>query len=177
MKQQSFFKFYFYIGFIIFLLTNYEIIHTQPLYFDHYDNIYDQKAQNIVTQLCDVYHKIDDLQQQEYQLDITVEVIIMFIEMYQKIVEATVAYYLMPNSQVQYNLHDIIMQIITEHTIKIISFLGQKFIEFICNRQMSWQEKISYCACILSMIYIIKIGIEKLSISIKPEEVISDFAL
>ena len=87
---------------------------------------------------------------------------VIFIEMYQKIVEATVAYYLMPNTSIHHNLHDIIIKIIADYVIKLTSILSSKLIDFIFDHKISWQEKVAYCGWILSMMIIIKLGIEQL---------------
>ena len=173
MKQNFFIKFYFYMSVVICLFVNHEYIYTQQIHFNH-DEIDYHDIQAALTVLRTMHHEIEDLPENKPHADIIIEVIAIFIEMYRKIVEATVAYYLMPNTQTQHDLHDIIVKIIADDTIKLISFLSQRFIHFIFDHQISWQEKIGYCAWILSMICIIKIGIEKLPKNINSIEKMYD---
>jgi hypothetical protein len=116
----------------------------------------------------DVEHQQDELPQEEQiaQQDFILDIMVVLVGTYEKIVGATVTYYLMMNMPT----HDTVAIIIAEDIIKIINILGKRLIYFIFNRQMTWQEKVWYCAWVISVIAIIKISIDQIPQSVKPQQ-------
>ena len=85
---------------------------------------------------------------------------------YEKIVQSTVAYFLMYHNPVmQQNLRDQITYIIVQDVMKIVSILVQDGFDFINTQEISTSEKIAYCSAILIMIAGMKLGIDKLQVS------------
>ncbi len=94
--------------------------------------------------------------------DCIVEISIILVEMYEKIVSATVTYFLMMhNPMLQQNLHDEVAKIIARDMIKIFAILGKEFIFFIFNKKMTVQEKLARCCAIGAVIIVLKIGIDQ----------------
>ncbi len=114
-------------------------------------------------------HNESSEEDQIIQHDCIVEIMIVLIGTYEKIVGATVTYYLMMNMPIQQNLHQTIAIIIAEDIIKILRILGNQLIHFIFNRHMTIQEKIWYCTWIVGMIVGIKMCIDTIPQSIKPQ--------
>ncbi|MBV8660817.1 MAG: hypothetical protein JO129_01565 [Candidatus Dependentiae bacterium] len=117
--------------------------------------------------LQDQYHELQnsDYEQQkecEKEEDFIVDIMIILTGTYEKIIGVTVTYYLTLNTPIQQNLHNSIAQILAEDSIKIISILGKKLMYFVFNLHLSWQEKLWYCACVISIITIIKLGIDQI---------------
>ncbi|MDP3787721.1 MAG: hypothetical protein Q8Q60_00205 [Candidatus Chromulinivorax sp.] len=111
------------------------------------------------------------------QQDCMTDIMIVLIGTYEKIIGATVTYYLMINVPIQQNLHQTIGMILAEDTVKIINILGKQFIHFMFNHHMTWQKKAWYCAWIISILVMIKIGIDQIPQSIKPQQQDIDFNL
>jgi|GEM_PF-1441807 len=103
------------------------------------------------------------------QSDFIVDIMIVLVGMYEKIVGATATYYLMAYLPVQQSLHEIVGKIIANGVIEIMSILSRQLIRYIFNQDMTLREKIWYCAWAISIIGLIKVGIDQIPQSIKPE--------
>ena len=173
MKKFSCVKLYFYMTIMASLLLNVEKSYAQQMLLD---NVVDHDLQMTFRILSDIRHQIENLPPEESHLnsDITVHIVIVFIEMYKKIVEATVTYYLMPSGSIKQSLHDVIIRIIAEDTVRLIAFLCKELVHFMFDQKMSWQEKLYHCAWVVSVILIIKTGVENLPATINPVGIIKD---
>ena len=105
----------------------------------------------------------DNHQQQDFMIDIMV----LLVSMYEKIVAATVTHYLMLHVPGQEDLQITVARIIAQDTVKIIAILGKQLMYFIFSQQMTWQEKLWYCGWVVTVIVIIKLGIDQISKSEK----------
>ena len=171
MKKLSFAKLYFYATFAVCFLMNTKLLQAQEQLPIGIDN--DVKVALHILQ--DLRHEFEHFPTDESHSDLIIHIAVnAFVEMYQKIVEATVTYYLMPNMPAKQNLHDIIIRIIADDTIRLIALLCRELIHFIFDHQMSWQEKAYHCAWVISVILIIKMGVENLPKSINPTGMIQD---
>lgn len=121
----------------------------------------------------DIQHEFED-DVHEFGSDIVIEVVLICVEMYEKIIEATVTYYLLINVPGQQNLHDVIVRIIVNHVIKIINILYRQFMHFIFDHELTWKEKVMHCTWILGFIFVIKISLEKLPKTINPVALLTD---
>lgn len=111
-----------------------------------------------------------DSYQAEEEHNFIVDITVVFIEMYEKIVGVTVTYCLMMHNPVlQQNLHDEVAKIIAQDMIKVFAILAKQLVYFVLNAKMSLQEKIFYCGLIASIIILIKLGIDQIPQSIKPK--------
>jgi len=126
-----------------------------------------------LTALKDIQHELED-DPSELESDVIIEIILVCVEMYEKIVEVTVTHSLMVNVAGQQNLHDAIVRIIVLHVIKIINILYHEFLQFVFNHKITWKEKIAHSLWIFGVILIIKTGIEKLPKSINPAIILTD---
>ena len=114
------------------------------------------------------------LQEVDHQPDFIVDVMTVFVGVYEKIVGATVTYYLIPHLSMKQNLHDIVGRIIADGVIEIASILSRQLIYYISNQSMTLREKIWYCAWAISIIALIKVGIDQIPQFIQSDE-LSDF--
>lgn len=167
-------SFYLYIATCFFGLT----IFLEASYDAHHILSQDQTLSNVHTTLRvikQVHRDIEDLHEQSIQdnqfpeHDFLIDIMIVLVGTYEKMVGATVTYYLMINMPIQYNLQDAVARIIAEDIIKIMSILGKRFIHFIFDRHMTWKEKLWYCAWIISVITLIKIGIDQIPQPVQPQ--------
>jgi len=110
----------------------------------------------------------------EIKSDVMMEVILICVEMYEKIIEATVTYYLLINVPGKQNIHDVIIKIIVNHVLKIINILYREFMHYLFNHELTWKEKMIHCAWILGFVFVIKMGLEKLPKTTKPMSLIVD---
>ncbi len=115
-------------------------------------------------------HEQQSQEDQIVQQDCVTDIMIILIGTYEKMIGATVTYYLMMNLPIQQNLHQTIAIILADDIIKIINILGKQLLQFIFNHQISWQKKVWYCAWIVSIIAVIKIGIDQIPQSIQPQQ-------
>ena len=101
---------------------------------------------------------IDNLriEMQDYQVkeeicadrDWIVEITVILIEMYEKIVAATATYFLMMhNPYLQQNLQDEVARIITRDLVKIFAILGKELTYFIFNHEMTPMLCCDRCDC------------------------------
>ena len=145
-----------------------------------YQHLNDQQLLDTYTTLkvikriqIDVQNKYDDQIQEDNQSpqpDFMIDVMVVLFGTYEKIVGATVTHYVMINMPMQQNLQSTVARIIAEDLIKIISILGKQLMNFIFSKQMTLQEKIWHCAWVFSVIIMIKIGIDQLPVSTKPQQ-------
>lgn len=104
-------------------------------------------------QLYDIYN--DD----QNDLD---QLIIVLTNTYQKIIVATVTYYLMMDYPGQQNLQFTIAQIIVQDVIKVLKIISKMVIRFILNPDISNSTKIGYCISITCIIVGIKMVVDAL---------------
>ncbi|MGZ6250827.1 MAG: hypothetical protein ACXWL2_02260 [Candidatus Chromulinivorax sp.] len=90
------------------------------------------------------------------------QLIIVLTNTYQKIIIATVTYYLMMNLPGQQNLQFTIAQIIVQDIVKILRVISKMIIRFIINPDISNGAKIGYCLSITCIIIAIKIVVDAL---------------
>lgn len=121
----------------------------------------------------DMQNEFED-EMQVFRSDVVVEIVLICIEMYEKIVEATVAHCLLIHVPGQQSIHDVIARIIVSHVLKIINILYREFMNYLFNHELTWKEKMIHCAWILGFIFVIKIGLEKLPKTTKPVGLIVD---
>lgn len=107
----------------------------------------------------------DDEQQQDFMIDI----MIVLVGTYEKIVGATVTYYVMMNTPFQQDLQNSVAIIIAKDAVEIFNILGRQLITFIMNHKMTWQKKLWYCMWTISIIAMIKLGIDQIPKTVKPE--------
>jgi hypothetical protein len=123
-------------------------------------------AENVIKKIGIDLNDYQEQQDHSFIVDITV----IFIEMYEKIVGVTVTYCLMMHNPVlQQNLHDEVGRIIAQDMIKVFAILAKQCVYFILNKKMSLQEKIWHCGLVVSIIILIKLGIDQIPQSIKPK--------
>lgn len=154
----------------------------QNRYLDYSHNkiISDLEILDVYTTLRVVRDVHDDVQSQLSQNnqlgqhDFIVDIMAVCVGMYEKIVGATVTYYLMAYLPMHQNLHDIVGKIIAEGIIEITSILSRQLIHYIFNQNMTLREKIWYCGCAISIIGLIKIGIDQIPQIMKPESCMHD---
>ena len=166
MKKKYLILFYFCFVFSahsIFCLDEQEIM-TLPEFKD---------IQVTLTAIKDIQHEFED-DAHELRSDIVMEVVLICVEMYEKIIEATVTYYLLINIPGQQNIHDVIARIIVSHVLKIINILYRQFMHFIFDHELTWKEKVMHCTWILGFIFVIKISLEKLPKTINPVALLTD---
>ena len=122
-----------------------------------------------------------DLEGYEYGQDIPdrdfiVEITVILIEMYEKIVSATVVYILMMhNPMLQQNLRDEVARIIARDMVKIFAILSRELTCFIFSQKMNVQEKIARCCVIAAIIVIIKLGIDQISFENKQNNITNNY--
>jgi hypothetical protein len=97
-----------------------------------------------------------------FDSDLLMHVVTSLVEMYRKVVEITLIYYVVPGGLSQKEFHNKIIKVISQDITKIIDYLCREFINSIFNEELSWQERICHCAWILSIILIIKASIEEM---------------
>jgi hypothetical protein len=149
----------------------YLIINSTSLYsnvgaFDYSVSPYDKDILEIYTALkvqCDLEEDFDQLEDDEepIQQDFIIDIIVVLVGMYEKIVASTVTHYLLINLPGQEKLQNIVTKIIAEDIVKIISILCQRVLHFIYSHRMTWKEKLSYCIWVASIIVMIKLSIDQ----------------
>lgn len=103
-----------------------------------------------------------DTHDEENQQSMIMAIMVILSDTYQKIIKATVAYYVMSNTTIHYDLHTVVAKILAEDSIKIFGILGQGFTRFMLSHTMTWKEKIWYCVSIMVIIVGIKLAIDGL---------------
>ena len=107
---------------------------------------------------------------QDIQQDFMVDIMIVLVGTYEKIIGTTVTYYLTMNMAIQQDLQSSVAIIIAEDMAKIFNIISKKLVFFIFNQRMTWQQKLWYCTWTLTVIGIIKLGIDQIPKIIKPEQ-------
>ena len=182
MKIFSIRKFYFYSIIMIFVSMNSGSIFAQIFPIEGNEKMQDisnalrvicdmrnnnhehEDVENIIVTLRVIRELHDEIESVSYWFDtnLLMDVTMSLIEMYKKIVEITVMHYLMPGGLSQKEFHDKIIKIISNDITKIIDSLCKKFVAYIFNQDLTWQDRICHCAWILSIILIIKTGIKEI---------------
>ena len=91
------------------------------------------------------------------------EILVVLIGTYQKIITATVTYYLFVDVPVSYNLNQAIALIIVEDCIKIIKIIKSGLMQSMEASTTNLKSKMLYCLGIGVAVIIIKFGIDKIS--------------
>src|SRR3989339_1038483 len=173
MKQSIRLSLYFYL-FIVMFFT--QTIACDQIYKEIPLQIQDQKNDQ---QLLDIYttlriikkiHKdLEDyssdalpLEDQTFQEDCMIEIIAILVGTYEKIVGATVTYYLMINMPGQQNIQHTIAIIIAQDAIKILNILSKRLLSCIYSQKMTWQQKAWHCTWVVGVIILIKLGIDQI---------------
>lgn len=94
--------------------------------------------------------------------DTIVEIMIILTGTYEKIINATVTYYIMIHMPMQQDLHTTVALILAEDMAKIVTVLCKRLLEFGLHPSLTWKHKAWYCVWIISMIGIIKLGIDQI---------------
>lgn len=109
----------------------------------------------------DLHNEIENVSHW-FDSDLLMHVVTSLVEMYRKVVEITLIYYVVPGGLSQKDFHNKVVKIISQDIAKIIDYLCREFINSIFDQKLSWQERICHCAWILSIILIIKASIEEM---------------
>ena len=122
-----------------------------------------KKIHRDVENQCEQFTQDDEYLQDEHpQQDFMIDIMIVLVGTYEKIVSATVNYYIMMHTPMQQDLQNNVAMIIAEDVVKIFNILGRRLIVFLIDHKMTWQKKIWYCMSIASVIIMIKIGIDQI---------------
>lgn len=110
-------------------------------------------------------HDIDDIESDQYDIawhnqSFINKIITVLLGMYEKIIGATVTYYLCSNLEYQPNLHEKIAHIIAKDSIKIIGIIGNECIYFFTDDSLSNRRKVVLCCCAISCMIGIKLFID-----------------
>ncbi|MBP6869876.1 hypothetical protein KBC04_03275 [Candidatus Babeliales bacterium] len=111
----------------------------------------------------DIEHQLEESEDTKEQ-DALYEIITILVGTYQKIVTATVTYYLTQGLPGQQNLHQVTATIVTQDLMEILNVLGKKFISIIKENDLSWKQKACYCAGVAIAIYLVKLKIDAIPI-------------
>lgn len=161
MKIFSIIKFYFYFIMIIpfFIVPGY--VYSQEVYIKHQNH---REIKNIITTLRVIHNLQDEVENVSHWFasEILMRVVVDLIEMYKKIFEITVMYYISPGYISQKDFYNKVAKIISNDIGKIINYLCKEFVDSIFNEELTWQERICQSASILSIILIIKTSIDEM---------------
>jgi len=133
-----------------------------------FDNIY--RTLTIIKDLQQDFENYDNdhNDNSDYnQKDCVVKIIALCIEMYERIIEATITHYLLINIPIQQDLHGVIIRIVADYTVRIMIVLYEKLSHFIFDHEMSLQEKFYYSGGIIAMILVVKFCLEKIPSSVQ----------
>lgn len=102
--------------------------------------------------------------------DFTEDILTAFAELYQKVIETSVTYYLVDlnSKEQQESLYVKITKVIVFDLIKIVGLLFGKLIYLIKDPDLSWKEKAQKCWWVIGLIIVIKVGVQKIAYS-KPK--------
>jgi hypothetical protein len=129
----------------------------------------DASLLDMYTAQCIIKNMHDEIQSCDE--DFVVEIMVILVGTYEKIVGATVSYCLMMHNPVlQEDLHDEVARILAQDIIKILSILLRQFVSFITDKKITLKEKLYYCALIGTAIIIIKLGVDQLPKSLKKKD-------
>jgi hypothetical protein len=105
------------------------------------------------------------------QEDFVVEMVTILMGTYEKMIGLTVSYCLMMhNPLMQQKIKDEIAALLAQDTITIMSILSKQAIYYMFDKKVTVQKKLWYCSAIISMIIIMKCGIDQIPVSIKPQK-------
>lgn len=115
-----------------------------------------------LTLLRSVQKKVMTEYDKKKEPEFTQELFIAFTAVYQKVVEASVHYYLSIEKPSE-PLQVIVTKIIIVGLYDIIRLLFSKVILLTKDSNLSWKEKLERCWWMVTMIMILKFGIEKMA--------------
>lgn len=118
----------------------------------------------------ELHNEIDNVSHW-FDSDLLMHVVTSLVEMYRKIVEITLLYYVDSEGLTQKQFHESVIKIISHDIAAIIDYLCKEFVNSVFNENLSWQERICHCAWILSIILIIKTSIEEMPYSFNFEPI------
>jgi hypothetical protein len=170
-------KLYFYIYITVFVIISYSSIEAFENYFNFacnsnkYNKLrFIKKNQMDIEIKFENFFDKDDEDMIHDDQDFVMEIMEILISMYEKIVSASVSYYILMDLPRQEKLQNIVARIIAQDTLKIINILNKKIINYLFNKDMTWERKILYCAFIGVIIMIIKLGIDRIAQNIQAEK-------
>ncbi len=107
----------------------------------------------------------DDSQKQE---EFVIEILTILMSTYEKMIGLTVSYYLMMhNPYMQQKIKDEIATMLSQDVIKILSIVSKQALYYMFDEDVTLQEKLWYCGAIISMIIVMKLGIDQIPPSMK----------
>ena len=115
-----------------------------------------------IKDLRDEFDDIEYPEDEDKRPDFMIEIMNILSGTYEKIIGATVTYYLMINLAGQNNLHETVAKIMTEDAIKILGILTQEYGYFLSSQTMSLRQKIWYCTCSWLLIMACKMAIDQI---------------
>lgn len=133
-------------------------------------NPYQDDISMTLSIIRELHNEVDNVSHW-FDSDLLMHVVTSLVEMYRKVVEVTLLYYVEPEGLTQKEFHEAVIKIISHDIANIIDYLCKEFVHSIFNENLSWQERICHCAWILSIILIIKTSIEEMPYSFNFEPV------
>ena len=147
----------FFYGFVfgLFLCVDFSALSSHSAMYDFY------RSQATIKKLSDDVSSIEN----EDVKDCVDKILLILVDTYEKIVGATVLYYLMMHDPcAQKDIHSEIAKIMHDATLKILTILKKELLFFVFDKKISLQKKCKACLVIVSIILLMKLGINNFCI-------------
>lgn len=129
-------------------------------------------SEKIIKQVHDdMVNLFDRDDEDQVQEEFVVEIVSILMGTYEKMIGLSVSYCLMMhNPLMQQKIKDEIATLLAQDTIKILAMLSKQAIYYMCDEKVTLKEKLWYCGAIISMIIIMKCGIDQIPVSMKSQK-------
>lgn len=128
-------------------------------------------SEKIIKKVHDDIVDLFDRDEDQVQEKFVVEIVAILMSTYEKMIGLTVSHCLMMhNPLMQQKIKDEIATLLAQDTIKITSILSKQAIYYMFDEKVTLKEKLWYCGAIISMIIIMKCGIDQIPVSIKSQK-------